>query len=528
MKVAMEKIKNFYQQNKPESKTSSIYVILLALIVVFFMVTNLIWLSRDSLPPAWDQSGHLFLSLKYYRVIANAHSLASFNDFFSVSHYYPPLFHLCAVGIIFLCGFSEHNLIMVNFIFLILLTISLYGIGKRLFNRRVGIMAVVLCLFYPIIFALSREYLLDFALVSMVSVVVYLILKSEGGLKSPGNIVLGIAVAGAVLIKPIAVIFFLPVWVFVLLSRRKEKLSFLPVAVSLAISLLIILPWYMVAIKDMLALNKYFQNVATVVEGDPVKIIPSILWFRSVFINTLMSPNLAKFFLAGFILSFVFTRKWKNFVTLLFWVVPGLVVLVFTPSKDPRYIMPILPALALLTISGIDMIRKNIIRNILYALIIIISYVQFYNLSFGMFFDLIKEKSSYYGHVPLRSDWKNREIINYLRKNFGNKPMIIGVLPDCQYFNVPEFQLYAYLFNLPYGIETVGNSSVDLEQLKKYDIFITKYPKIAAEWGVSYRDKFYNEISKIGMDNLGFRQLLAFKLPDNSTAILYLNLHNEK
>lgn len=525
MKNIIGNRKDFYGQG---SKDSNIFIFFLALIVIFFIVTNIIWLSQDSLPPAWDQAHHMLLSLKYYRLITNVHSFTNLNDFCSVSHYYPPLFHICAVPFIFLFGFSEHNLIMVNFIYLILFAASLYGIGEMLFNKRVGIMAAILCLFYPIMYAMSREYLIDFALVSIVTVVQYLILRSEGGLKKPWNIVLGIAAGGALLIKPAAIIFFLPVWIFILLGSLRRKNDFLPALVSFTISLFIILPWYTLAFKDMVALNKYWQHVAVTIDRDPTKIIPSFLWYKNVLINTLISPNLTKFFLVGLPLFFIFTRKWKSFVILLFWAVPAFIVLVLTPNKDPRYIMPILPVFALLTISGIDAIRKKIFRNILYFLIIITGYVQFNNLSFGVFPSLIKDKNSYYNHVPLKQDWKNKEIIDYLVKNFDNKHIVIGVLPDCQYFNPPEFQLYTYLLGLPYSIEGVGNSFISLERLKGYDIFITKYPKISAEWVAFYRDSFYNEISKIGINNLGFRKLSEFKLPDNSTAVLYQNLHNGK
>lgn len=124
---------------------SNIQIIFLSLIVIFFIVTNLIWLSQDSLPPAWDQARHMLLSLKYYRLLTDTHLFTSLKDFFFVSHYYPPLFHVSAAPLIFLFGFSEHNLGMVNFLYLILFATSLYGIGKLLFNKIVGIMATILC-----------------------------------------------------------------------------------------------------------------------------------------------------------------------------------------------------------------------------------------------------------------------------------------------------------------------------------------------------------------------------------------------
>lgn len=129
--------------------------------------------------------------------------------------------------------------------------------------------------------------------------------------------------------------------------------------------------------------------------------------------------------------------------------------------------MPILPALSLLTVAGIDTVRVKAIRNTLYFFMIAIGFLQFNNLSFNISPDLIKEKSPYYyNQVPLQQDWKNREVMDYLSEHFPNKHMTIGVLPNCKYFNPSELDLYAYLFRLPYSIKEVGDSSVSFEDIK--------------------------------------------------------------
>ncbi|KPK97624.1 MAG: hypothetical protein AMJ95_08045 [Omnitrophica WOR_2 bacterium SM23_72] len=193
-------------QEKKEGQTL-LYILTLFFVLAFFVQNNLIWLFQDTLPPSWDQSHHILLSLKHASSIGETSALSAIKEFFSISHYYPPLFYLTTAPVILLFGFTEDNVVMINFLYMFLFLISIYGIGKLLFNRRVGILAGVLCLFYPIMFGLSREFLLDFALVSMVTCVQYLILVSDGGCKKPWNILLGIAVGASLLIK-LAAIFF--------------------------------------------------------------------------------------------------------------------------------------------------------------------------------------------------------------------------------------------------------------------------------------------------------------------------------
>ncbi len=497
-----------------EERCPYLYVIILFFVMAFFVQNNLIWLLQDTLPPSWDQTGHVLLSLRYAR---------SIKDFFSISHYYPPLFHLTAVPVILLFGFAEDNLIMTNFLYMFLFLVSIYGIGKLLFNRRVGVLAAVLCLFYPIMYALSREFLLDFALVAIVTCVQYLILVSEGGLKKPWNILLGIAAGAALLIKLVALVFFLPLWAYVLIRRLKQTKTFSPLTTCLLITLTLVLPWYFFAFKDMLTLNSYWQNLATTIYHHPNKFLPSFLWYAYALKNPLMSPNLFNFFFIGLSLFLMIGRKWKDLLIFACWVVPAFFIFIVTPNKNSRYIMSILPALSLLTVAGIDTVRIKAIRNILYFVVIAIGYIQFNNLSFGIFPDLIKDKNPYDSHPPLKQDWKNREVIHYLSERFPNKEILIGVLPDCPYFNPAELQLYAYLLRLPYSVKGVGESAVNLEDIKRYDIFITKYPQIAAEWVAFYREKLYKELSEKGIETLGFSKLTEFALPDDSTAVLYEN-----
>jgi len=399
--------------------------------------------------------------------------------------------------------------------------ISIYGIGKLLFNRRVGVLAGALCLFYPIMYAYSREFLLDLALVSLVTCVQYLILVSEGGCKKPWNILLGIAAGASLLIKLAAILFFLPLWIYVLIRRWKQTTNLSPLAVCLLISLGIALPWYCFAFKDLLALNSYWQNFGTTIDRDPNQFLPSLLFYVNAYRNTDMSPHLFNFFLAGLTLFLMIGRKWKKLLIFACWIVPAFFILILTPNKDGRYLMPILPALSLLTVAGIDTVRIKAIRNIFYVFVIAVGWLQFNNLSFGIFPDLIREKNTHYIHPPLQQDWKNKEVLSFLSERFPNKKLLIGVLANHKYFQPGGLQLYTYLLRLPYSIEAVGDSLVSFEDIRKYDIFITKYPGISAEWVAFYREKFYKELSEKGIDTLGFSKLKEYILPDDSTLTLY-------
>ncbi|MFA5389688.1 MAG: glycosyltransferase family 39 protein, partial [Candidatus Omnitrophota bacterium] len=183
---------------------------LLTAIALFFIITNIIWLAMDTMPPSWDDSIHMKLSILYSRVVPQMASEGGFKEFMSLSSYYPPFFHISALPALYLYGFNEDYMVYVNFLYLIILIFSVHGIGKILFNSRVGVFSALLTLLYPIIFGLSRRYLLDFALVSMVCLVHYLALRYHKENKPVLGLLLFLSMISAGLVKQTAIIFFIP------------------------------------------------------------------------------------------------------------------------------------------------------------------------------------------------------------------------------------------------------------------------------------------------------------------------------
>ncbi|MBU1006554.1 MAG: glycosyltransferase family 39 protein [Candidatus Omnitrophica bacterium] len=493
-------------------------------ITIFFIVyftCNLIWLYRDLLPPSWDQAHHMLLSLRYFRLMPNMWLLHDVRNFLSVSHYYPPFFHLSSIPVIFLLGFSESSLILTNVFYSIILIVSLLGIVRYLFNEQTGLWSILLLLLYPMIYAMLREYLIDFALVAMVAATQYLILKSEGGIKKRWNLLLGVVVGFTLLTKSVSVIFFIPLWIFTAIKNFNKSRDFIPIFISILISAVIAGPWYLASFKDMIFLNDYWQKFAINVEGDINTFIPSVFWYIGVIKDTMISPILSFVLLIGTACFFLFDRRKEVLVFLMTCSVPAFLLLSLTPNKDARYIMPCLPIFAMLTMGGICAIPKKVIRRVALVFITIVACVQFVNLSFGVPPFLVKRENFFYNHSPLQYDWKIKEILGFISKRFGRENIAIGFLPDSKYFNLSAFIFYTNLFNLPYSVEYVGNSNVEITQIDKYDVFITKSPNVAVPHKSFYRNKFNKEMDVSMYNDIGFKALEKFELPDNTIAFVY-------
>ncbi|MBT4260514.1 MAG: hypothetical protein HOD90_11470, partial [Nitrospina sp.] len=113
---------------------------LLYLIILWVWGSNAIWMILDNRPPAWDQGGHLRYTFHYWQVLASG-SESWWIDLLNVEPFYPPFFHLSLIPFSLIFGFALDTAVIANSFYLTVSILSTYGIGKLLYNRRVGLIA---------------------------------------------------------------------------------------------------------------------------------------------------------------------------------------------------------------------------------------------------------------------------------------------------------------------------------------------------------------------------------------------------
>ncbi|MBN1593082.1 MAG: hypothetical protein JW941_07555 [Candidatus Coatesbacteria bacterium] len=111
--------------------------IICGVLVAFWAIGNIVWLSLDNSPPVWDPAFHIT------DAIVASESIASmeFGRLLSLqggSTFYPPLWHIVAGIFILIFGRTADAAMVSNLIFLPPLVFGVYYIGRRLFNRRAG------------------------------------------------------------------------------------------------------------------------------------------------------------------------------------------------------------------------------------------------------------------------------------------------------------------------------------------------------------------------------------------------------
>lgn len=500
--------------------------VLLGLIAAFFLTNNLIWLFLDTLPPSWDQSAHASFCLDYLRIFSSPTRL-SFTKILQVSTYWPPFFHLSSVPLLLLFGFSFDAVAATNFIYLVVLVFSVYKIGEYFFNEKVGIGAVLITLFYPMVYALSRDILLDFALLAMVALALFTILMSKGGMDRRWSWLLGVVLAFSLLTKWTALLFvigplfavFIKNWITEKPLRKKAVLA---LGIAVLVFLVIVLPWYLKNLKEFSKQAETALFVDSSLQRDPTLFFQSMTWYGNALINSLISKPLILFSILGLAGYVLWVRKWEGHLFLLSWILPAFIVFAVIPNKDGRYIVPLLPALGILTSAGLCALPWRGAKRAVWMLLLLTAIIHFYGISFGWPTKIAHN----FAYPPLKQDWKVEEILGTLQDSFPDRPVALAVLPNLEYFNPIVFKLYVNMKKLPYQVDEVGYSPLMLDKILQYNVFISKTGRISVRHTSQHRINFRREFRKLQEEMPGktfpFKLWKTFPLPDQSQATVYL------
>ena len=186
------------------------YAILIAMVLTN-VVYDYYFLTKETAPQSWDQSRHLISSLSYYYILTSDLGLSDkISRILDVDNYYPPFYHFSTIIMYFLFGDTHPgSAIMINTVYLAILAFSAYGIGKKLFNREVGLLTAFLVLMYPVAFDRQHEYMIELALMALVSLSIYMLLCTDHFKNRAYSLAFGIVFGLSVLTKWTALFFII-------------------------------------------------------------------------------------------------------------------------------------------------------------------------------------------------------------------------------------------------------------------------------------------------------------------------------
>ena len=545
---------------------------LLCAIILWVWGSNAIWMILDNRPPAWDQGGHLRYTLHYWQALTSG-SEDWWIDLLNVEPFYPPFFHLSLIPFSLIFGFTLDTAIVANSFYLTVAILSTYGIGKILFSRSAGLIAGFLVSCYPYMVSMSREYLITIMLTSAVTLAYFLFLKSENFENKTFSLLFSVVYACGLMIKWTFLVYTLPAvlaglfsdplsprkrlaqclyysgmilgllvlpffifisgeisWLlllaeFILIGALAKKYSvelvspqkLLNLITLTCISVLICFPWYAHNLVNIsIGMSKY---------GFPPEVLKMARdWDLPVwgFYLEIAEQQMGMPLLLLFVFSFIslLIKKGSFNQTLLAWPILTIVVFSFINSKNARYTMPALPAMALISSVALTQIKSFPWRKILYALTGIIGITTTLYAGFGtgsIPLPFLGGQLLGFKNPPITQNWPIDKILEDVITEANPSPgvfLTVRTLTNHMFFQRGGFRGAAEIQGLPVVMKSVKRNIGEMT-----DFFITK----TGDFGVHRFKDINPKLTRLLQDpalQKTFTHFKSYPLPDGSNGLV--------
>ena len=531
-----------------------------------------LWFALDRSVPAWDQAENLTGALNYWNALLhlNLFSAGWWRDFWMLSSKMPPLTYILTGFFHLIFGPGPEQATLVYLFFSAVLLGSVYGLGRVLFDGRVGLWAAGLCVLFPGLVRLRLEFLLDYPLTAMVALSFFCLTLWRGcfgvwagrgvrrvqGMKKFFNSLLvenrkswvfaslfGVCFGLALLVKQTALFFiFVPLfWVAFEVVLRRNWQGFFQWVWSLFLMLLVCGPWYRTNWLLILTSGKRATVDSAFAEGDPGLNTLGAWIFYGQDLPSLVSWPLLLVPVVGFLLFFLrlfFSnpesgiyldprtknkreRTKKSLIWLSVFLIGSYLLCSLNVNKDSRYVLPYLPVVALFLAYGL-MLYPRVwgwrVRwgTLSLGVVLVLLNVWPVGGSVGRgFANFLSPRGEHL--VYLGEKWPHQEVISEI---INYSPLLkanLGVLPSTPEINQHNFNYFGALRDFQVYARQVGVRVKDVvPDAGSMSWFITK----SGEQGSVPREA-QEGIVKLVENGGDFVLDKSWDLPDQSVLRLY-------
>ena len=405
---------------------------------LFFIASTALWLHLNRLPPTWDDGFYLTNSLTMFDSLVDGGIPGYARMFLSTWEGKPPLMAALPTPIYLILGRHARFAYGVNLCFMLVLFVALFRLGSKYATPRLGLIAVYVAGTMPMLFGLSRWFLVEYAMAALVAVAVLCLAQSE-------ILWFGIVCGLGWLVKtsfPLYVAAPFLLWTVTSWPRR----AWLRTCLALSPAVLLPLPWY--------AIN-YRRAFQIAIEAGRASLPYYGYASASSYFWRLVKEGPALYYAALVTLSIVtvaLSRRVpdrKGLATAVVWLVPFM-FFVFGPFQEPRYTAPLLPGFALLLAMLLDAACAPFgrWRNTTTCALLAFPLIAMLQSSFGAFGSW-DASSSRYTRKYNNHLWSQREVLQRLDRK--GKLLIAS---DTPHFNANNFELAALELRLPLEVTT--------------------------------------------------------------------------
>ena len=432
--------------------------LLLAFIFLILASSTIAWTVKDRTPPSWDPSHHTVAAYDYYRPLAHFDLRGFAREVFANKQYYAPFIHLVTAILFLIFGASRLSAVAVNLISLAILLGSVSWVGRALYCRNgessdgrrastdltaltLGAVAALVSTSYHFNAWLLHDAFLDYPLVALVALSFALLIRAGDFRQRSDAMRLAVVVGLGLLAKQTFVFFLLlpALYAAICVLRKRDRKAIINLALAGAVAASIAAIWYLPHLRDVIEIYRINRQGAIDEQEPLIFSRDSLIFYLHSLISMQAQMPFGLLFGAGLIYSLIRSRKQS--VMLYLWLLSGIASFTFIANKDVRYTVPVLPAVAILSVcwlrefwlyaratpgdSGKDYglsKRAVALKLALVAPIVAWAFISFFNAQWpaqgqGVFVDtpyfrwmVFARNYFLYDHRPLPDDWGVPEI----------------------------------------------------------------------------------------------------------------------
>lgn len=374
------------------------HIFLLGIVVVGILFGQALYVSKSRQYPQWDEHHYVSLSRSFYSIMREP-SIDIWQRILTTSDYRQPLYPLMTATLLQFVGPERCYTVslLFNGLFFVVTMFAIYGIMRCFTHRTNAVFASFLYagmgfpLFY-LHFAYSET-----ATTMWVALSILFLLKSNGFSSRRMSLLAALTFVGGFLTRWVAPIFIIGaiLWEFCVLARRwnresrKQKTirisnALLFVCISVLLSLLLYYipnfqPFIAYTFKNSSNSPQWITAYKGIEYSNPLS-IKTLIYYMNI-----ISQNTIYYFVLFAIGIFFSIAHWKRYGGLLLtFFVPYVIFSVLFLWKDDRFIVPIYPIVAVLSVLILIGIKTRRMRFLIGSGIVVLSILSYFGCTWGI------------------------------------------------------------------------------------------------------------------------------------------------
>lgn len=462
------------------------------------------WLWLDQVTAPWDMSIHARCAFRYWEELKGGGLL----QFYRLSNYYPPLFHILAAP---LTPFSSHPDVycIANWLALLATMWATWRLGRELAGDEAGLAAGMLIPGFLSITWLCCQPMVDITLTATVAATLWLLVR-EGNLaysaiRNPQSAIsnlqyaieaerqggrgrprsqahaLGLAIALGMLAKwPYAFFTTVPIALYLI----KELLAARRVGAMDAYwrgfgwvclwPLLLAAPWYVISLPSLVGkVGHQLVDIPADFGLPPLWSLTNLSYYAGILEQEYLRAPLTALLALGAALLWVRARRARasapspqrawGWTVLGVAIVSGYGIMTMISNKTPRYVMPLTPALAVVATHWVGLLKTRRARACAVAAVAALALGMAAWGLFGLY-------------PPDRRDWGVEQVAERIvERGAKGRRIAVLVIPNEWQLNATALDFALYRRDRRYGA-TLAKTRLGEKDLDKYRYVVLTEP----------------------------------------------------